>query len=131
MGAATAALMILSASGQSRAGEVITSFDQPSVGIGMICNTPDQAQEYLSLRADGAMAQDAMQKDNDKANDPHACGVAAIAFVRDQMLKAHTVENKLLEVVQINVVAGFDGSAWKSIPAMVQYAVMEGRGDSI
>lgn len=126
-----AALLLCGAAGQSRAGEIITSFEEPSVGIGMICNTSDQAQQYLDLRAKGIAADAAMKRINDGAHDAHACGVAAIAFKRDKMLHAHTVENKLLEVVQINVLAGFDGTGWKPIPEMTQYAVMESKGDAI
>src|SRR4051794_31703761 len=100
-GAMATALLSYGAGGQTKAGEVITSFDQPNVGIGMICNTADQAQQYLHLRAEGAAATDALQKVNDGAHDLHACGVAAIAYVRDKMLQCHAVENKLLEVVRI------------------------------
>jgi hypothetical protein len=128
---ATAAVALLLSAGPGRAGEVITSFQEPSVGVGMICNTSDQAQEYLRMRSQGIPADDAMKRINDAAGDEHACGVAAIAFKRDKMLQAHAVENKLLEVVQINVLAGFDGSGWKEIPEMTQYAIMETKGDAI
>ena len=74
------------------------------------------------------MADDGMKRVNDVAHDAHACGVAAIAFKRDKMLHVHAVKNKLLEVVQINVLAGFNGSG---IPEMTQYAVMESKGDAI
>lgn len=130
-GAATAALLVWGAAGQSKAGEMITSLDQPSVGVGLICNTPDQAQQYLKLRAGGTEAKAAIDQVNEAAKDAHACGVAAIAFVRDKMLDTQAVEDKLLEVVRINVLAGFDGTSWKAIPAMTQYAVMQGEGDSI
>jgi hypothetical protein len=110
---------------------MITSLDQPSVGVGLICNTPDQAQQYLKLRAGGTEAKAAIDQVNEAAKDAHACGVAAIAFVRDKMLETQAVEDKLLEVVRINVLAGFDGTSWKAIPAMTQYAVMQGEGDSI
>ena len=94
----------------------------------MICNILGQAQAYLDLRAGGVSADDAMKRINDDAHDARACGVAAIAFKRDKMLRAHAVENKLFEVVQINVLAGFNGSG---IPEMTQYAVMESKGDAI
>jgi hypothetical protein len=130
-GVVAAALLAYCAGGKTQAGEVITSFDQPSLGVGMICNTADQAQQYLQLRAEGAAAADALQKVNDGAHDVHACGIAAIAYVRDKMLQCHAVENKMLEVVRIAVLAGYDGTSWKSLPAMTQYAVMEGQGDAI
>jgi hypothetical protein len=49
-GALAAALLSYGAAGQTKAGEVITSFDQPNVGIGMICNTADQAQHSTCAR---------------------------------------------------------------------------------
>jgi hypothetical protein len=130
-GVMAVALLTYGVSEQTQAGEVITSFDQPSVGVGMICNTADQAQQYLQLRADGAAASDALQEVNERAHDLHACGIAAIAYVRDKMLQCHAVENKMLEVVRIAVLAGYDGTSWKSLPAMTQYAVMQGQGDAI
>jgi len=115
------------------AGDIVAApdTDAPSVGIGMICNTPEQARQYLDFRASGAAAQEAMQRVNDAAQNPHACGVAAIAFVPDKMLHAHLVENKLLEIVRVSVLAGFDGTSWQDMPSVVQYAVIEGKGDAI
>ena len=49
----------------------------------------------------------------------------------EKTLDAKAVENKLMQIVRINVVAGFDGSGWKDVPAMTQYAVMEGEGEAI
>jgi hypothetical protein len=129
-GAALAAL-ICGAGGQSKAHEGILQPEAPAVGVGMICNTPEQAREYVEYRAGGAAAEDAMQRVNEAAQNPHACGVAAIAFVPDKMLHCHFVENKLLENVRVNVLAGFDGKSWQDMSAVVQYAVMEGKGDAI
>jgi hypothetical protein len=66
-----------------------------TVGVGMICNTPEQARQYLDLRAGGALSEEAMRQVNETAQSPHACGVAAIAFVADKMLHCHFVEDKL------------------------------------
>jgi hypothetical protein len=117
--------------GAAQAGEFITSNSEPSVGVGMICNTPEQAKQFLDLRAEGIAADKAMKKVNDDAQNARACGVAAIAFVPDKMVDAKPVNNKLLQVERINVIAGYDGSGWQHVPSMVQYAVMEGGGDGI
>jgi hypothetical protein len=117
--------------GTANSGVFLTSADQPAVGVGMICNTPEQAKQFLDLRADGIAADQAMKKVNDDAQNPRACGIAAIAFVPDKMVDAKPVNNKLLQVERINVIAGYDGSGWQHVPAMVQYAVMEGGGDGI
>ena len=126
--AAAAAAFICSA---ANAGEIIGSPDQPTVGVGMICNTSDQAKQFLELRAQGIAAKEAMEKVNRAARNPHACGVAAIAFTLDKTVDAKPVNNKLLLLERINVLAGYDGNGWQNIPAMIQYAVVEGRGDVI
>jgi hypothetical protein len=37
----------------------------------------------------------------------------------------------LVQIVRINVVAGFNGSGWQRVSDLVQYAVLEGAGQSI
>jgi hypothetical protein len=56
-----------------------------------------------------------------------------VAAVASRPLRAgHAfVENKLLEIVPVNVLVGFDGRSWQDMPSVVQYAVMEGKGDAI
>ena len=83
--AAAAAALIC---GTANAGEIITSNNTPSVGVGMICNTPEQAKQFLELRAKGVVADQAMKKVNEDAQNPRACGIAAIAFVPDKMVDA-------------------------------------------
>jgi hypothetical protein len=122
--------LVCGAQSQGKA-DVIPSPESPSIGVGMICNTSEQARQFLDLRGSGSSTTDAMNQVNKDADNPHACGIAAIAFLRDKTLHCHAVENKLLEVVRVNVLAGFDGSGWKELPVTVQYAVMEGEGDVI
>jgi hypothetical protein len=117
--------------GAAQAGEFKVDAKTTAVGVGMICNTSDQAEQFVALRAGGAKAPDALARVNRQAHDPRACGLAAIAFVPEKTLDAKAVENKLMQIVRINVVAGFDGSGWKNVPAMTQYAVMEGEGEAI
>ena len=57
--------------------------------------------------------------------------VAAIAYVHDGTVDTMKLENQLVKIVRINVVAGFNGSAWQRVSGMVQYAVLEGGGESI
>jgi hypothetical protein len=129
---AAAAALVTLACGTAQASDFsLADTDATAMGVGMICNTPDQAEQFIALRAHGAAAKDAMQKVNVQAHDPHACGVAAIAFTRDKTVDAKPVENKLLQIVRINVLAGFNGSGWQRVPGMTQYAVMEGEGESI
>jgi hypothetical protein len=106
--------------------------DGPTIGIGLICNTPEQAEQFVTLQNQGRDPAQAIAAVNKQANNPRACGVAAVAFIRDKTVTTRTVQNRLVQVVRINVVAGFNGDQWHSMPAMIQYAVIESEGgDSI
>lgn len=102
-----------------------------AVGVGIICNTPQQAEQFVSLRRKGAEPEQAMRAVNANVRDQRACGVAAIAYIRDATVDTMTMEDRLVQIVRINVVAGFNGSAWQRVTDMVQYAVLEGGGESI
>lgn len=101
------------------------------IGVGMICNSPAQAARFVELRSQGREGQAAMDLVNQEAHDPQACGLAAIAFTQGQTLELKPVANKLVQVVRVNILAGFDGSGWQQVGAMTQYAVIEGEGESI
>jgi hypothetical protein len=96
-----------------------------AVGIGVICNTTAEAEQYVKLRSGGAELTMAVNKVNAQAQDPKACGVAAVAFLRDETVGKATLNGKQISIVRINVVGGYNGREWARIPAMVQYAVME------
>jgi hypothetical protein len=102
-----------------------------AVGIGVICNTSDQAEAYVKLRNDGAEITPAVNSVNAGERDPRACGVAAVAFKRDKTMDTKNQNGKLVSIVRINVLAGFDGQKWSPVPAMVQYAVIEEKGIAI
>jgi hypothetical protein len=127
--AAAAALLLSGVAAQ--ADDLAIGGDQPAVGVGMICNTSDQAEQFIKLQAGGAKADAAMNAVNKQAKNPRACGVAAIAFIRDKTLDTKTVQNKLVQVVRINILAGFNGNGWDRVSNTIQYAVIEGEGESI
>ena len=127
--AATAAVLV---SGVALAAEgPPTANGDAAVGIGIICNTPDQAEQFVKLRTKGAKPEQAMKAVNAKAHDDRACGVAAIAYIRDQTVDTMKLDDKLVQIVRISVFAGFNGNAWQRVSGMVQYAVLEGGGESI
>ena len=102
-----------------------------AIGIGIICNTSQQAEQFVTLRSAGTQAEQAMRAVNANARDNRACGVAAIAYIRHQTVDTMKLQDKLVQIVRINVVAGFNGAGWQRIADMVQYAVLEGGGESI
>jgi len=108
-----------------------TDEDNVAIGVGIICNTPEQMGRLLGMRNDGAGMDRAVQVVNKEAKDPRACGVAAVAFMSDKMVDMRNVQGKLVQIVRISVVAAFDGKQWSRIPVMTQYALIEPHGYSI
>ena len=102
-----------------------------AIGVGIICNTPEQMERLVGLRNDGKEMVHAVSAVNNEAKDPRACGVAAVAFMSDKMVDMKNVQGKLVQIVQISVVAAFDGRRWSRIPTMTQYALIESEGYSI
>ncbi|MGB7257580.1 MAG: hypothetical protein WBD48_05835 [Pseudolabrys sp.] len=127
--AAAAAVTLLSGAAYAQTGG--DEQKQPAVGVGVICNTPEQAKHFVSLRAQGDKANHAIEVINTEAKEPRACGVAAVIYLRDAIVTTGTLGGKLVQVVRINVVAGFNGSGWQRVGDMVQYAVIEGGGETI
>jgi homoserine kinase len=72
-----------------------------------------------------------MRAVNAIARDQCACGVAAVAYIRDTTVDTMAMQDRLVQIVRINIVAGFNGSAWRRVSDTVQYAVLEGEGESI
>jgi len=102
-----------------------------AIGVGIICNTPEQMERLVGLRNDGKEMKGAVIAVNVEAKDPRACGVAAVAFMSDKMIDMKNVQGKLVQIVRISVVATFDGRQWARVPVMTQYALIEPEGYSI
>jgi hypothetical protein len=132
MTAAAAALLF---AGAARADDLTSLPDQPGdeavVGVGVICNTSEQAERYVSLRQEGQDITPAVATVNDQAQDPRACGLAAIAFVPDKTLDTKSMGGRLVKIVRINVVAGYNGRGWQRVANTVQYAIVETKGQEI
>ena len=102
-----------------------------AVGVGVICNTPEEARQFVDLRSHGAAPDQAMHAVNANAIDERACGVAAVAYIHHGTVDTSKLDDNLVQIVRITIVAGFNGSVWQRVSGMVQYAVLEGGGESI
>ena len=119
------------ASAQSVSAPSHDGIGEPAVGVGIICNTVEQAERFVHLRAQGAAVPAALDTVNTEVKDTRACGVAAVAFLRDQTIKTRPMGDRLVQIVRINVVAGFNGTGWQRTSAVtVQYAVIDAQGQS-
>lgn len=102
-----------------------------TIGVGIICNTPEQMQRLIGLRIGGAEVAYAVRAVNTEAKNPRACGIAAVAFTSDKMVDMKSVQGRLVQIMRISVLAAFDGQHWSRIPVMTQYALIEPNGYAI
>jgi hypothetical protein len=132
LGAAGTAALLFCGLTQAGAQTIDAAHSGPAIGIGIICNTPAQAEQFVTLRTKGARPKQAIDAVNQAMHDASACGIAAIAFTRDHTVDTKTVGDKLVQIVRVNIIAGFNGRIWQRVSGVVtQYAVMEGEGETI
>jgi hypothetical protein len=131
--AATVALLCGAAQAEEQSNNPATGpvNEKMAVGVGIICNTSEQVERYVDLRANGTELQGAVNVVNTEAHDPRACGVAAIAFMPDQKVETKSAQGKLVSIMRINIVATFDGVRWSTVPGMVQYTLVTTEGYEI
>lgn len=103
--------------------------DALHAGVGVICNTRQQAEHFVRLRADGIRIPAAMNSVNAQSHDPKACGMAAVAYTRGKTMDTRNLNGRTVDIVRIGVVAGYDGRGWTRMPQhMTQYAVIRSKG---
>jgi hypothetical protein len=99
-----------------------------NVGRGVICDTAEQAQRFVTLRNGGSATVQALQVINREAANPTACGEAMVAFRLGEPIQVAKVEGMTVNVVKITVVAFSDGRSWSPVPETVQYAIVAPQG---
>jgi hypothetical protein len=103
----------------------------PVVGTGVICDSRDQAAQVVRLLRQGHDVAPALARVNEEARAPRACGVAAIAFVPGETVATETFAGRLLRIVRVTVVAGYNENGWHDVGRTVQYAIVDGSGEGI
>jgi hypothetical protein len=100
-----------------------------NVGIGIICDSAEQVERYIALKGERAAPEDALRKVNDEANNPAACGVAAIAFVADEPIRTVSGSNGAMRIVRITVIATATENGWHPIQAITQYTAVADKSE--
>jgi hypothetical protein len=64
----------------------------------------------------------------DEVQDATACGLALVMFGGGRSIGQLAVKGKPVSILEITVHAFGNGSAWRQIPAIVQYTVVAEKG---
>jgi hypothetical protein len=92
------------------------------VGVGLICNSEQQVERYLSLQ--DQPPEKAIQLVNTEASDPNACSMAAIAFTRGKQGSSVPAPGGQMMITEINIVAAQTPFGWQPVNGLVQYTAI-------
>jgi hypothetical protein len=97
---------------------------QVQLGIGIICDSAEQVERYLSLYTGNGSAPQSLHIVNAESKNPVACGVAAIAFVPDETVRTLTLSNHAVRVMRIRVIGTETENGWRQINELIQFTAM-------
>lgn len=115
-------------SGKPKSGAATPSIDNLqsnlSLGVGVICDTPEQIKRYLTLYQGSATAEQAATTVNTETNSPGGCGMVSIAFISGDILGDVNVKGGIMRMMRIVVFAMKTEQGWQSIPPTLQYTAL-------
>jgi hypothetical protein len=86
------------------------------VGTGIVCDTQKQMERFVALYHDDAEA--AVKAVNTEENDPNACVVGTIAFVRGPDIATARTHNATFQIVRVLIVGIFTEAGFRAtVPA--------------
>ena len=94
------------------------------VGVGLICNSAAQVERYLTLHVKDESPVAAIQLVNAEAQDPNACALAAIAFVRGEQGKTLPAPGGQMKITQVMILATQTRAGWQRVPPILQYTAI-------
>jgi hypothetical protein len=86
------------------------------VGTGIVCDTQKQMERFVALFQEDAEA--AVKAVNTEENDPNACVVGTIAFVRGPDIATARTHNATFQIVRVLVLGIFTETGFRAtVPA--------------
>jgi hypothetical protein len=97
--------------------------EEIEVGTNRVCDTEAQVQRFVALYSDDL--QTAVDRVNAEANDPKACIVATIAYVRGAQLATARNKDSAFQIMQILVVGVVTPSGLESVTPAALFSLFE------
>jgi hypothetical protein len=94
------------------------------IGVGLICNSEQQVQRYLALHVQNQAPDTAIQLVNTEAQDPNACSIAAVAFIRGREGAAVPAPGGQMKITEIRILAAQTPFGWQRVTGLVQYTAI-------
>jgi hypothetical protein len=99
--------------------------ESPEVGVGLVCNSAQQVERFLTLHHDGHQSpESAVQVVNQETHDANACMIAAIVFIRGGEHGAVGGAGGVMRITRIQIVAARTPVGWAQVDHLVQYTAI-------
>ena len=109
-----------------------TDTERPvELGVGLICNSEAQVERYLALNVDDEAPDKAIEVVNAEANDPNACALASIAFVRGGAGKSVPAPGGHMKITPVMILAAQTPAGWQRIAPLLQYTAIFEKLDEV
>lgn len=100
---------------------------EAEIGNGVMCDTPQQVERFASLfhgDTNGALKMvNGEAARTPKVDAAQACGIVQAVYVRGNGVRTTRTHDGFAEIVEVNVIAVFDGG-WKPIRPITQYTLV-------
>ena len=97
-------------------------------GSGLICDTAEQAEQFIALTKTKGDLSAAIAAVNSAAGNPQACGVATIRFVGEEEVQ----QAGTFKIVRVLVVGFNDGVKWFPVqPPHFQFTIFDPAGQDV
>ena len=93
-------------------------------GHGIICDTSQQIQRYLTLYKNDTSPAMAADTVNTETKSPHGCGMAQVAFIPGDELGSVSVSGGMMRMLRITVYAMRSDSGWVRVSPTPQYTAI-------
>jgi hypothetical protein len=105
-----------------------TEKTQSEIGQGVMCDTVQHVQRFITLRGTGEDPGAAIETVNLEANDDSACQFAFVLYTDETPVGQLAVGGWLFKFIQITVHAFGNGRTWIPVTPHVQYTVTVEKG---
>ncbi len=102
--------------------------DDVVTGSGLVCDTKEQAQRFVSLMGDDV--EETLLAVNREAGDDHACVVATIGFIPGSKVAEVDKNGAIVHVIEVKVVAVATVVGLQAIEPKTYYSVVTSKEHS-
>lgn len=123
----TAALLGSLATAQAQAASPDTG--DMMTGSGLVCDTKEQAQRFVSLMEDNV--EKTLLAVNHEAGTAHACMIATIGFVPGQKVAVVNKNGAVVHVIEVKVLAVVTALGFQPVEPKTYYSVVASKERSV